>query len=79
MPIFSFRRKPSFSKMSRTLPSSADPLAFLQAGRSAGSGEGKDAYNQILGFFPRCSDWTWSALFKPSLRSCVTRETSTIA
>lgn len=51
MPIFSFRRKPSFSKMSRILPSSADPLAFLQAGRSAGSGEGKDAYNQILGSF----------------------------
>ena len=51
MPIFSFRRKSSFSKMSKVLPSSADPLAFLQAGRSAGSGEGKDAYNQILGSF----------------------------
>ncbi len=52
MPIFSFRRnKPSFSKMSKVLPSPADPLAFLQAGRSAGSGEGKDAYNQILGSF----------------------------
>lgn len=51
MPVFSFRRKPSFSKMNRVLPSPADPLAFLQAGRSAGSGEGKDAYNQILGSF----------------------------
>ena len=51
MAILSFRRKQSFSKMSRTLPSSADPLAFLQAGRSAGSGEGTDTYNQILGSF----------------------------
>ena len=52
MPIFSiFSNKPSFRKMSRVLPSPADPLAFLQAGRSAGSGEGKDAFNQILGSF----------------------------
>lgn len=51
MPIFSLRRKPSFSNMSKSLPSPTDPLAFLQAGRSAGSGSGKDAFNQILGSF----------------------------
>ena len=51
MPIFSIRRKPSFSKMRSVLPSPTDPLDFLQAGRSAGSGEGKDAFNQILGSF----------------------------
>ena len=45
------RNKPSFSRMSGVLPSPADPLAFLQAGRSAGSGGGRDAYNQILGSF----------------------------
>ena len=51
MPIFSIRRKPSFSRMKRGLSSSTDPLDFLQAGRSAGSGGGKDAFNQILGSF----------------------------
>ena len=51
MPIFSIRRKPSFSKMKRVLSSPTDPLDFLQAGRSAGSGGGKDAFNQILGAF----------------------------
>ena len=51
MPIFSIRRKPSFSKMKLVLSSPTDPLDFLQAGRSAGSGGGKDAFNQILGSF----------------------------
>ena len=51
MPAFKSRRKRSFNKMSGGLPSSSDPLDFLQAGRSAGSGGGKDAYNQILGAF----------------------------
>ena len=51
MPIFGNRRKPSFRQMGRILPSSNDPLAFLQAGRSAGSGGGKDAFYQILGTF----------------------------
>ena len=51
MPIFGIRRKPSFSRMSKLLSSSTDPLAFLQAGRSAGSGEGRDAFNQILASF----------------------------
>ncbi len=51
MPIFAIRRKPSFRQMGRVLPSPDDPLAFLQAGRSAGSGIGKDAFYQILGSF----------------------------
>ena len=51
MPIFGGRRKRSFSQMSGSLPSPTDPLDFLQAGRSAGSGGGKDAFNQILGSF----------------------------
>ena len=51
MPIFGSRRKRSFSQMSGVLPSPTDPLDFLQAGRSAGSGGGRDAFNQILGTF----------------------------
>lgn len=51
MPIFGNRRKPSFRQMDSVLPSPNDPLAFLQAGRSAGSGGGKDAFYQILGSF----------------------------
>lgn len=51
MPIFGSRRKRSFSQMSGVLPSPTDPLDFLQAGRSAGSGGGRDAFNQILGAF----------------------------
>ena len=51
MPIFRSRRKRSFSQMSGVLPSPTDPLDFLQAGRSAGSGGGRDAFNQILGSF----------------------------
>ena len=51
MPIFGNRRKRSFKEMSGSLPSPMDPLDFLQAGRSAGSGGGRDAFNQILGSF----------------------------
>ena len=51
MPIFGSRRRKSFSQMHKALPSPAEPLDFLQAGRSAGSGGGRDAFNQILGSF----------------------------
>ena len=51
MPKFSIRRKPSFSNMRGVLPSVSDPLDFLQAGRSAGSGTGKDAFNRIVSAF----------------------------
>ena len=51
MPLFRNRRNRSFNHMSRSLPPPADPLGFLQAGRSAGSGGGKDAFSQILRSF----------------------------
>lgn len=47
MPLFGNRRNRSFNHMSRSLPAPTDPLGFLQAGRSAGSGGGKDAFGQI--------------------------------
>ena len=51
MPLFGNRRNRSFNHMSRSLPAPTDPLGFLQAGRSAGSGGGKDAFSQILRSF----------------------------
>lgn len=51
MPLFRNRRNRSFNHMSRSLPDPANPLGFLQAGRSAGSGGGKDTFNQILRSF----------------------------
>ena len=51
MPLFRGRRTRSFSQMRGVLPSPTDPMDFLQAGRSAGSGGGRDAFNQILGSF----------------------------
>ena len=51
MPFFRNRRYRSFNHMSRVLPSPTDPLGFLQAGRSAGSGEGRDALSQVLRSF----------------------------
>ena len=51
MPVFGNRRKRSFSQISGVISSPMDPLDFLQAGRSAGSGGGRDAFNQILGSF----------------------------
>lgn len=51
MPKFSIRRKPSFSNMKGVLPAVTDALDFLQPGRSAGSGGGKDAFNRIVSTF----------------------------
>ncbi len=51
MTRFNFIRKPSLGSKNNALLSSADPLSFLLAGRSAGSGKGKDAFNQIVGSF----------------------------
>ena len=51
LPLFGLGRKQSFRKTSRSLPYPSDPLGFLQPGRSAASGSGKEAYNQILAAF----------------------------
>ena len=45
------RNRPSFSEMSKVLPSPVDPLSFIQSARSGGSGGAREAYNQILGAF----------------------------
>ena len=52
MPRLKLRRnRPSFSQMSSVLPSPVDPLSFIQSGRPGGSGNAREAYNQMLGAF----------------------------
>lgn len=45
------RNRPSFSEMSRVLPTPVDPLDFIQSGIAKSPGNAREVYNQLLGAF----------------------------